>query len=305
VKYSAICTALVALLLVLGIAEAQSPETTRPTNRGHLRMGLVNPRCFCSATRDAEYNQASIDANLKRHCYFIDTLAQQGVEFVGFPEMSITGYEFSPWMTWLRIDGPEVRLLRDKARERSVYVAAGFAEQEPNGQRWNTHIVIDPQGEIIARHHKIELTDEEGYTQAGSELKVFAVKGVKMGIAICADGSKRRNLQTLAAKGARIIYAPHATHNDGTTAGWYRFRSDWAGPNGWIAQLNVYAALHNHAGQYHPEFKPPWKVANAGWCSGAWFIGPGGETLARMPRSTKKSDSTEHVLIHNLPLAGN
>ncbi|MBL8793329.1 MAG: carbon-nitrogen hydrolase family protein [Planctomycetia bacterium] len=296
--------ALVWSLLALGFTQAQTAVPDRASHRAHLRMGLVNPRCFCSATSDEEYNRSSINANLQRHCYFIDRLAGQGVEFVGFPEMSVTGYQFSPWMTWLRLDGPEVRKLRDKARERGVYVAAGFAEQEADGKRWNTHIVIDPQGEIIARHHKIELTDEEGYTGSGTELKVFTVKGVKMGIAICADGSKRRNLQTLAARGARIIYAPHATRNNGTTAGWYRFRSDWSGPDGWIAQLGVYAALHNHAGQYHPDFKPPWKVASAGWCSGAWFIGPKGETLARMPRSTSKADSLEHVLIHDIPLNG-
>ena len=29
------------------------------------------------------------------------------------------------------------------------------------------------------------------------------------------------------------------------------------GPEGWIAQLKVHAALHNHAGLFNPDFKPP------------------------------------------------
>ena len=72
---------------------------------------------------------------------------------------------------------------------------------------------------------------------------------------------------------------------------------------GWIAELKVYAVLHNHAGVYHPDFNAPtMKVANTGWASGAWFIGPDGKTLAQMPSSTQKSDSKENVLIYSVPI---
>ena len=91
----------------------------------------------------------------------------------------------------------------------------------------------------------------------------------------------------------------------GTTAGWYRFRAAWGGRDGWIAQLKVYAALHNHAGLYNPEFAPPpGPDAHAGWASGAWFIGPDGRTLGQMPSSTQKTDSKEFILIHNIPIGG-
>jgi predicted amidohydrolase len=207
-------------------------------------------------------------------------------------------------MTWLSLTGPEVKTLQQKAIDRGVYISAGLAEQDGAGKKWNTQIVIDPQGRLIARHHKIWLTKEKGHTEAGTEPTVFAVKGVKMGIATCADGSDRKNLQALVDQGARIIYGPHANTTGGTTAGWYRFRAAWAGPEGWIAQLKVHAALHNHAGLYNPDFHPPsGKDANTGWASGAWFIGPDGRTLAQMPSSTQKSESKEFVLIHNLPLA--
>ena len=117
-----------------------------------------------------------------------------------------------------------------------------------------------------------------------------------------AHGTDQKNLQALAANGARIIYGPHANATGGTTAGWYKFRAAWGGPSGWIAQLKVYAALHNHAGLYGPEFNPPaGKDSNTGFASGAWFIGPDGQTLARMPSSTQKGDSREHVLICDIP----
>jgi predicted amidohydrolase len=295
------------ILLLAGAAGAQAPPAApvaaAAPQRGQLRMALVNMRCFTSDSYDPECNRWNIRANLKRHLYFIDEAAARGAEFVGFPELSLNGYHFSSGTTWLSLDGPEVRALQAKAKERGLYVGAGLAEQDADGHRWNTHFVVDPQGRIVGRHHKIYLTDEEGYTRAGTDHAVFEVKGAKMGIAICADGTDFANLQALAKNGARIIYGPHATHNDGTTAGWYRFRAPWAGADGWIARLQVTAALHNHAGMYHAQFQPPAPMfANAGWCSGAWFIGPHGQTLARMPSSTKSSDSHEYVLMHDVPL---
>jgi hypothetical protein len=66
-------------------------------------------------------------------------------------------------------------------------------------------------------------------------------------------------------------------------------RAPWSGPSGWIAQLKVHAALHNHAGLYNAEFNPPaGNDANNGFASGAWFLGPDGATLAQMPSSTQR-----------------
>lgn len=297
-KYRAFLVTLLVAVRLNGFALADDK------NPGHLKMALVNLKCFTSAGADAEANKANIDANLKRHLYFIEELAGQGAEFIGFPELSINGYQFSKTMAWLSLTGAEVKVLRDKAAEKGVYVAAGLAEQDADGKKWNTQIVIDPKGQIVGRHHKIWLTKEKGFTEAGSEHPVFEVKGTKMGICICADGTDRKNLQGLVDNGARIIYGPHANTTGGTTAGWYKFRSAWGGPEGWIAQLKVYAALHNHAAVYNSEFKPPDAKggANTGWASGSWFIGPDGKTLAQMPSSTQRGDSKEFVLICNIPI---
>ena len=244
-------------------------------------------------------------ANLDRHLYFIDRLAAESVEFIGFPELSLNGYHFSKEMTWLSTSGPEIKTLQDKALEKGVYLSAGLAEQDAEGKRWNSQVVIGPEGAIVALHRKIFLTKEKGFTEAGTDHQVFEVKGLKVGIATCADGSDRANLQALAEGGAQLIYGPHANTTGGTSAGWYRFRAAWSGADGWIAQLKVFAALHNHAGLYHPDFQPPaGQDAHTGWASGGWFIGPDGQTLAQLPSSTEKVDSKEAVLIYNIPIQG-
>ena len=189
------------------------------------------------------------------------------------------------------------------ARAVEAAVEASSKAKDADGKKWNTQLVIDPKGKIIGEHRKIYLTKEKGFTDAGTEHKVFEVKGMKMGIAICADGSDPNNIKKLVENGAQIIYGPHANTTGGTVAGWYNFRKSWGGSEGLIAQLKVYAALHNHAGLYNSEFDPPMtKDGNTGWASGSWFIGPDGKTLAQMPTSTQRGESKEFVLIWNVPI---
>ena len=296
-------------------------------NPGHLKMGLVNLKSLYSDSPDAEANQKNIQSNLDRHAYFIDRLAAEGVEFIGFPECSINGYRWSGNMTWLSMDGPEVAQLQKKALEKSVYIAAGMAEMDSAGKKWEVHFVIGPDGQIVGKQHKNWLTKEKGFIESGEGHDVFEVKGTKMGIVICADGTDFNNLKTLAGLGAKIIYGAHANTTGGTIAGWYNFRKAWGGTwdgtnvelkrgdaigenpsGGWISQLKVHAALHNHAALYNPDFDPlvpPENDTNTRWASGSWFIGPDGDTLAQMPASTDPKDSKEYVLTYNVPLGEN
>jgi predicted amidohydrolase len=293
-------------------------------NPGHLKMALVAMKSQVSDSPDAAANKKNIQMNLDRHLYFIDKAVAEGAEFVGFPELSVNGYHFSKDMTWLSLTGPEVQALAKKAAEKKVYVAAGIAEADAAGKKWNTHFVIGPDGKVAGWHHKIWLTSEKGFTEVGTHHNVFPVKGLMMGISTCADNTDFGNPKALAEAGAQIIYGPHANTTGSTLAGWYKFRARWGGPcdgtmakgktsnegpeaempaGGWMAKLKLYAALHNHAGLYNPEFNPPVAAdTNNRFASGAWFIGPDGATLAQMPTSAKKEDSKEFLLICNIPI---
>lgn len=318
-------------LMALMMTESGADQAGTPQNPGHLMMALVDMKCLFSDSPDAQANRRNIEANVERHLYFIDKLAPRGVEFIAFPEVSINGYHFSKDMTFLRLNGPEVSALQHKAKEKRIYISAGIAEEDTQGRRWNTQFVIGPDGTIIGTHHKIYLTKEKEFVEVGTDHNVFTVKGARIGISTCADGTDFKNLKALVDNGAQIIYGPHANTTGGTTAGWYEFRSKWGGAyapatesaqsvapasgtpapaneppapaGGWIDHLNVYAALHNHAALFNPDFDPPaGGDTNSRWASGAWFIGPDGQTLAQMPASTSKGDSKEFVLIYNVPI---
>ncbi|HYE97559.1 MAG TPA: carbon-nitrogen hydrolase family protein [Planctomycetota bacterium] len=311
------------LLLVLLAALGQSAS-----DRGSavLRMALVNIRTCPSDLPDAAQGRAVLQQNLQRHVAFIERAVAQGAEFVGFPELSINGYRFGPNMIWLSVDGPEMRSLAGVAKQKKIYVSAGLAERDRDGRKWNTQIVIGPDGRLLGRQRKVWLTAEKGHVESSTAREIIAVKGLKMGITICADGSDYQNLKALVDAGANLIYGPHCNSTGSTTAGWYKFRARWGGAwdgtsvvelptsndgpkakapaTGWIASLGVHAALHNHAGRYNPALVPaPPGGSQDRWASGAWFIGPDGRTLAQMPSSTNPAESTEHILVHDVPIA--
>ena len=308
---------LVSLLVVL---PTQAPERPAET----LRMALINLRSPASALPDPVQARKVLQANIARHLAFIERAAAKGAEFVGFPEASINGYQFSKDVIWLAVDGPEVAELAAAAKQRKVYVSAGLAEKDKDGKTWNTQIVLGPDGRLLGKQRKVWLTAEKGHVESSSERAIIDVKGLKMGITICADGSDYHNLKALVDKGATLLYGPHCNSTGSTTAGWYKFRARWGGAwdgtstieaptsndgpkakvpaGGWISSLKVHAALHNHAGRYNPEFNPPADGKNERWASGAWFIGPDGATLAKMPESTNPADSMEYILIHDIPI---
>jgi len=181
--YRALSCAVCCLLLSL----AAAAQERKP---GHLRMALVNLKCLTTDGLEEKDNAKALMANAERHLYFIDRAAKQGAEFIGFPELSLNGYSFSKNTTWIKIDEDGlVNAIAQRAKERGVYVSIGVAEVDKDGKKWNTQLVIGPDGTIVGKHRKIWLTAEKGHTEKGTAHEVFAVKGMKVGICTCADGT--------------------------------------------------------------------------------------------------------------------
>jgi predicted amidohydrolase len=96
--------------------------------------------------------------------------------------------------------GPIMALLRELAQARNIWiVGGGVAERVPGDDRraYNTAVVVDPSGALVARYRKIHLFDvdipggaqlrESDGTRAGEQLVVVDVDGVKVGLSICYD----------------------------------------------------------------------------------------------------------------------
>src|SRR5712692_2971544 len=101
--------------------------------------------------------------NLSKVELFIDRAADMGAEFVSLPEFwsylgPYSGFDEAAQT----IPGPFIERLQEKARRHKMIVHGGsIVERHPemSGKFYNTSVVIDPDGQIVARYRKIHLFD--------------------------------------------------------------------------------------------------------------------------------------------------
>lgn len=109
---------------------------------------------------------------------------------------------------------PTERRLQAIARAHNIWLIPGSLHELRDDKIYNTALVINPDGEIIARYDKMfPFLPYEKNVEAGSDYVVFDVPGAgRIGIAICYDIWFPEAMRTLAAMGAEVIIAPTMTN---------------------------------------------------------------------------------------------
>lgn len=119
------------------------------------------------------------------------------------------------------LDGESVSLFRELARENGVLFHSGsILESIPGNDRcYNTSVVVDAKGDVVAVYRKIHLFDitvggvdfRESRTIApGEEAVLCPTEFGLMGLSICYDMRFPALFQHLAAKGATVLAIPAA-----------------------------------------------------------------------------------------------
>jgi predicted amidohydrolase len=112
-------------------------------------------------------------------------------------------------------DDPDVTRIREAAKRAGVYVLFPFHEIDT--YRYNTAILIDPEGDTVAKYRKVQPTLGElrlGIVP-GEELPVFDLPFARVGILICWDQYFQETARTLADKGAEVIlWASRGYHEE-------------------------------------------------------------------------------------------
>src|SRR5215216_2819884 len=128
-------------------------------------------------------------------------------ELFVFPELFLSGYTVTGVDELaVRLDGPELKVLADAARESSTALIVGGVERVSDGVA-NSAICIDEQGTIAAVYRKVQLYggEESDAFIAGDELLVVELCGLKMGIMICFDVEFPEVARSLARAGAELL----------------------------------------------------------------------------------------------------
>jgi predicted amidohydrolase len=120
------------------------------------------------------------------------------------------------------IDGEFAEFFAGAARELGIWVHAGsFHEAGPDeGRTYNTSLIFDPAGVLVATYRKIHLYDVEiagrvSYQESrsvapGKQVVVADVAGVPTGLSICYDLRFPELYRQLAVGGAKVLVVPAA-----------------------------------------------------------------------------------------------
>jgi predicted amidohydrolase len=158
-------------------------------------------------------------ANVARAIELIRAAAGYRAEVVALPEVfAFCGPVEDQRRHAEAIPGPTIDRIADVARECRVHVLAGSIHERVEGQPklYNTSVLIDSNGVIVARYRKIHLflapglDDETPTVQPGSEIVVADSAIGRCGFSICYDLRFPELYRELSSRGAEIIFAPAA-----------------------------------------------------------------------------------------------
>jgi deaminated glutathione amidase len=163
------------------------------------------------------------DRNIASALEGIDRAAQTGARLIALPETwTYLGPSEGLADAADAIPGPLTEQLAERARQHGVYLHAGSIHERAEGEPrlFNTTVVFDPQGEIVASYRKIHLFDvdlesgtaynESSAVAPGEEIVTFDLDGVTVGLAICYDLRFPELFRILALRGAEVVVLPAA-----------------------------------------------------------------------------------------------
>jgi predicted amidohydrolase len=196
--------------VLIGVLFIQSCSS----NKNSDDMVNKSLRSYKVALVQMEVEAGKLEANLARAQTRIATAAQQGAQIALLPEVMDLGWT-DPSARELAFeipDGKTCKTLRDAARQNNIYVCAGIVEKDGD-ERYNAAVIIDPSGEVILKHRKLNELDiaHDVYAQ-GDGLNVVHTPLGTMGLYICADATASGNAlsEALGYMGADIILSPSA-----------------------------------------------------------------------------------------------
>jgi len=158
----------------------------------------------------------------------MDEAKAKGADLIVYPELALTTF-FPRWYhedraeadAWFEaaMPNPAVQPLFDRARAQGMGMSFGYAELTPDGQHFNSSILVDKSGAIVGKYRKIHLPGHVEYdpTRAHQHLEkryfepgdlgfpVWRTMGGLMGMCICNDRRWPETYRVMGLQGVEMI----------------------------------------------------------------------------------------------------
>lgn len=103
--------------------------------------------------------------------------------------------------------GKYYQRLAELAAKLKIHLVAGMLEADGEA-RYNTAVLIGPDGKLIGRYHKQKIGHESGRNTAGNASPVFETAYGRIGLIICADRTDAQLVRRCCANGADFLLCP-------------------------------------------------------------------------------------------------
>ncbi len=136
------------------------------------------------------------------------------VDLIFTGELLLQPYGKKDWKDEaIKIPGELSKRLSSLAKELRCWLVPGSFLEIDGSEIYNTAIVFNPKGEMVAKYRKMYPWMPFEDTAKGSDFVVFEIPGItKVGLVICYDLWFPELFRTLAWMGAEVILQPSATY---------------------------------------------------------------------------------------------
>lgn len=167
-------------------------------------------------------------AVVERMLALLTQAAAQNCDLIVFTELTLTTF-FPRWYhedraeadIWFEreMPNPATQPLFDAAKQHAMAMSFGYAELTPEGEHYNTSIIVDKTGEIVGKYRKVHLPGhaeydterdfqhlEKRYFLPGNlGFPVFRTLGGLMGMCICNDRRWPETYRVMGLQGVEMI----------------------------------------------------------------------------------------------------
>lgn len=214
-----------------------------------FKIALVQMRCLPRTEDNIAAAKRAITAS-----------SAKDVDLCVLPELFTNRYvgqfkDVKRVMARLPDHGPLIEEFREISKYESIATIVPHAEIGDGGSCYNSEVLIDKEGKVIAHYRKLHIPDgagyrEDNYFKPGDQgYAVADLGGVKIGLGICWDQWFPEFSRILALKGAQLIAYPSAIGSEIAEPD-YDSRPSWEHVMRAQAIMNrVFVAAVNRVGQ--------------------------------------------------------
>jgi predicted amidohydrolase len=175
---------------------------------------------FSMAAAQSTSVPLDVVSNVQNHLRFVEAAAQHGVQWLVFPELSLTGYELAA-MPDLVLHADHVLLapLREAAQRTGMAITVGAPVDSGSALPSIGAITLRPDGQhyVYAKHH-LHGSETRFATAGSAQVGLQAWAGQQIASAICADTNYPSHAAQAAAAGACVYAAGILTSANGYAA---------------------------------------------------------------------------------------